>query len=398
MATIVKRGSGIKPRYFIRYEKAGITGQRWHRYHDPEDQNFAGKAGKERLELERLRVNRELAAGRDPYPEVIEPQAPAGTRALLEKWAAGLKNRNASNDRTIVNRHLVPQFGELLPTEITRKVVREWLTKMKDEAKLSTQTQRHCLTTLSRWFGWMLDDERGGIDVNPVKMLSKESRPVVEHVKREILDDDEKRAGLIAALPSPVDLMFALANRSGMRLGEVAGLRMSDLDSLAKGFILVSHSYDGPLKEAKNGKHREKKVPAPIDAEEVLKMHLARRRLNGAKPDDLVFVPLSPPKRRRVQAWTGFRKEHLNNVWRAACKSVGLVGEDGETPTITWYGATRTTTATAAAKADVPLEQIADALGHSGPEMVREHYNRHQRTEFAEALRLPMMPPAKTNP
>ena len=43
-------------------------------------------------------------------------------------------------------------------------------------------------------------------------------------------------------------------------------------------------------------------VPAPADAEELLKLHLKRRRLKGAKAEDLVFpfVPAKPQNRRRV--------------------------------------------------------------------------------------------------
>jgi hypothetical protein len=75
-------------------------------------------------------------------------------------------------------------------------------------------------------------------------------------------------------------------------------------------------------------------VPAPSDAEEMLKLHLARRRLNGAKADDLVFVP-PPGGRRRKLSWSGYRKERVEAEWKRASTAVGV--------TMSWYQATRHT-------------------------------------------------------
>jgi integrase len=349
---------------------------------------LAGVQTKKQALQELARVERDVAAGQDPFPKRL---VPAAVKALLESWAGGLTNRNAPSDRTLVRKHLVPRFGRLSIEEITVAVIKEWLRDLA-ASSLSPQTQRHALGTLSRFFGWLIEEER--TTLNPVKMIPLSKRPVVVHKPRAWLETPEQEAklpDLIAALPAPVDLMFALSNRSGMRLGEVCGLRMSDLDDLPRGFIRVSHSYGGPLKEDKRGVGKVKKVPAPIDAEEVLKLHLARRRLNGAKADDLVFVPTKPSRRPRTKGWEGFRKEHINHLWRAACKACGLVDAE-DNPTVTFYGATRTTAASRAARADVPIEQISTSLGHSSSDLTQKHYVQHVREDFALALRLPMMP------
>ncbi len=387
MASIVDRGTRAAPKFFCKYDFFGVDEegkperrQRW--------KLLAGVQNKKQALQELARVERDLATGKDPFPKQVMPTA---VKALLEGWAEGLTNRNASNDRTIVRKHLVPRFGRLTIEEVTVAEVKGWLRDLA-ASTLSPQTQRHALSTLSRFFGWLIEEER--TNLNPVKMIPLSKRPVVVHAPRawlETPDQEAKLPDLIAALPSPVDMMFALSNRSGMRLGEVCGLRMSDLDDLPRGFIRVSHSYGGPLKEDKRGVGKVKKVPAPIDAEEVLKLHLARRRLNGAKADDLVFVPAKPPRRRRTKEWQGFRKEHINSLWHAACKACGLVDAEDK-PTVTFYGATRTTAASRAARADVPIEQISTSLGHSGSDLTRKHYVQHVREDFAPALRLPMMP------
>jgi len=57
--------------------------------------------------------------------------------------------------------------------------------------------------------------------------------------------DEAVAQKLMVLLPEPINLMFYLGNRSGLRTGELAGLRMSDLDYL-KMRHSGSISYDGP--------------------------------------------------------------------------------------------------------------------------------------------------------
>lgn len=380
MASLVKRGTRAAPQWHVKWTVQTAEGkprQIWKRLHGVENQKQA---------LKRLaEIEVALQKGEDPFPTRIEPTA---SQHLLEAWTKTLTNRNAATDAGVVRKHLIPRFGHLSLEKITLAEVRDWAKDMR-EGPLAAQTQKHLLGTLSRFWSWCIEEEQTSA-LNPVRSLPSRLRPVVVHKKRATLEDEAKLAKLIASLPPPVDLMLALANRTGARLGEVCGLRLSDLDDLDKGFILVSHSYGGPLKEDKRGEGKFKKIPAPIDAGEALKLHLARRKLQGAGPDDLVFVPYKQPRRKRTTDWLGFRKENIRDLWRAACEAVGLVDEAGK-PTVTWYGATRTTAATRAAKGDVPVEQIADSLGHASRDVTTRHYIQHVRQDFDPALRLPML-------
>src|SRR4051812_35829532 len=81
----------------------------------------------------------------------------------------------------------------------------------------------------------------------------------------------------------------------------------------------------------------------------------------------------------------------IRDLWWAACKTAKLVDDEGK-PTVTWYGSTRTTQGTRAAKADVPIEQISKSLGHASTEITEKHYVQFQREDFHPALRLPMLP------
>lgn len=406
MASIVSRGTRANPRFFAKWTITTADGakkQRWRLL-----------PGVETLKDARAKlpeIERKVAEGnRDPLERPVEPTS---AENLFLKWAGtgkpvlengtpkrgadgevvrdlgALKNRNSANDRTMVRKHLIPRFGRMPLEAITVHTVMEWLADLRDEGTLSAQSQRHAMATLSRFWGWCLLWRHTALP-NPVKSVPTQARPVVVHAKRATLEDEKKLAELIGSLPAPVGLMLALANRTGARLGEVCGLRMDDLSDLGKGFIRVAHSYNGPLKEDRRGEGKIKKIPAPIDAAEALKMHLARRRLQGAGADDLVFLPVKKATRKRLNDWTGFRRENIRDLWWEACRKVGLVDGEGK-PIATWYGATRTTAATRAAKADVDLKQIADSLGHANDETTRRHYAHFQRENFDPALRLPMM-------
>jgi integrase len=375
MATIIKRGSRTAPKFFIKFN-AGVTadGKRVQRM-----KLLPGVRDMPAARQQAAVVEREIAAGRDPFPGPgIVPDS-VGT--LIDRWAAGLGNRNASNDRAMVKNHLRARFARMLVDQITLPVLMGWIDELA-ASDLSAQTQRHALSTLSRFFSWAI--ERGHASINPVKMVPSSKRPVRASKTADIpwLEDEDKVPELVKALGGDVGLMFYLSNRSGMRLGEVCGLRMGDLEFLREGAIRVGHSYGGPLKEDKRGEGKVKWVPAPTDAERMLKVHLRRRKLAGAKAGDLVFVPPKPPRRKRVSGWAGYRKEHVHDTWEKARQLVGL--------SLTWYQATRHTAVSRALKAGVPLDEVSAAVGHSSPDVTARHYAHFVRKSFAPGLRLPM--------
>jgi len=176
--------------------------------------------------------------------------------------------------------------------------------------------------------------------------------------KRDIpwLNDNKKVVKLIAELPEPVNLMFYLGNRSGLRTGEIAGLRMADMAYLKDGTVRVRYSYGGPLKEDKGSAGKMKWVPAAADASEFLGMWLKRRKLQGAKAEDLVFpAPVAPNSKRRGP-WQGYRKEHVEDCWDEAAKACKV--------SLTWYQATRHSFVTRNLEAGASLDEVSEAVGH----------------------------------
>jgi integrase len=377
MACIKTRGPKNARRFYVNYDIGRTAeGKRVQRMH-----LLKGVQDLKQARQELARVERDLAAGKDPFADVRAPEA---MKELLERWRDGLTNRNADDDRSRIDRHLVPKFGSMLLDAVTLPVVMDWVDELA-ATELSAQSQRHALNTLSRFFSWAI--ERGLATVNPVKMVPQGKRPVGAKTDAPWLEDDSKVAELVKELGGDVGLMFYLANGSGMRLGEVCGLRINDLDFLHEGIIRVAHSYGGCLKEDKRSEGKVKFVPAPHDAEAKLKAQIARRKLQGAVGDDLLFpfTPAKPQNRRRTSTWTGYRKEYVEARWEEVTRGdeKRVEGVDH----LTWYQATRHTFVSRNLKAGVSLDEVSAAVGHSSPMVTKRHYDHYVRRSYSNALR-----------
>ena len=307
------------------------------------------------------------------------------SRQLFDQWLESLQNRNADDDRSRAKLHLIPVWTKV-PLEEAQEMtaVMRWLDQMRASEKLSEQSMRHNLNLLSRFFAWAI--ERGHAKVNPVRMIPQGKRPKSSAgggSEAPWIRDDETVTKLLAVLPTPVNLMFLLGNRSGMRPGEVAGLRIEDFAWTTEGIIRVAHSYDGPLKEDKHGQGKVKWVPAPApgDLERTITPWLERRRSEGAKPSDLVFhfKPMKPQNRRRTSTWVGYRKEYVEAKWSDATKTLKL--------DLTLYEATRHSFVSRNLAAGIPLDEVSAAVGHSSPEITKRFYARYVRKSYSAMIR-----------
>jgi site-specific recombinase XerC len=95
--------------------------------------------------------------------------------------------------------------------------------------ELGEASIRHNMNLLSRFFSWAI--ARGKASINPVRQIPMGSRPT-QKVKSDTpwLDDDA----------IVLSCMFYLCNRSGLRTGEAAGLRMSDMAFVDEGLRHLS--------------------------------------------------------------------------------------------------------------------------------------------------------------
>lgn len=370
MATLRTKGTRSSKRLYIRYEHivGGVRHQR--------ERKLDGivNASSYEAKQELARVEREVQAGRDPYPEL---EAGKKVGELMMKFKQNLNNRSARDDRSRLTNHVIPRWKDYELASVTLPEVMSWIEELAT-TKLSVQTQRHALNLLSRFFSWCT--LRGLATVNPVKMIPQGAKPTPSRISDgPWLEDDTKVTQLMRALGGDLGRMFYLGNRSGLRLGEICGLTMGDMEFLGEGTIRVSHSYDGELKESKKGSKPVKWVPAPKDWAEVIGTHLKVRKLQGAKADDLVFeAPVREKGRKRVQDFKGYLREYMDSQWLGAAKACGV--------NLTFYQATRHSFCSRNLRDGANLDEVSAAVGHSSPSVTRKHYDHFVRKTFSSTL------------
>lgn len=380
MGSVVTRGTRDNPKHFVKYRD--IDG-RW-------KMRLSFQPTKAQAKKYLAEVEARIARGLIGIPE---PEESPRAGELMATWAEGLINRNAADDRRRIAKHLKPVFGHKRMAELQAVgAMLAWIDDQRRQVspttkkKLAEASIRHNLNLLSRFFAWAI--ERGHTAVNPVRQIPQGKRPQ-QAQKRDVpwLKDDVIVRQLVSALPEPVNLMFYIGNRSGLRTGEIAALRMADMDFLKEGVIRVRFSYGGPLKEDKKGTGKMKWVPAADDADAVLGPWLKRRRAQGAGPEALVFECAS-----RDGSW--YRKEFVEACWeKVAPQFVGTKvrrGGDGTEKThvaLTWYEATRHSFTTRLLEAGASLDEVSAALGHSSPVVTRRYYDHFIRRSFSGLIR-----------
>src|SRR5262245_60466828 len=106
MAGILKRGSRSAPRFYVQFDR----GQTPDGARIRSTRVLKGVENMFQARQEPARVERELAAGRDPFRQeaVLVPAQAGSAGPLLRQWAGTLKNRNARDDRSRTTRYLLP--------------------------------------------------------------------------------------------------------------------------------------------------------------------------------------------------------------------------------------------------------------------------------------------------
>lgn len=116
--------------------------------------------------------------------------------------------------------------------------------------------------------------------------------------------DPEAEARLLAACPSRLRAVVTVALHTGLRLGELLGLRWADVD-LRSGLVRVERSRPGGEAGTKSGKRRD----VPLNAE----ARGALEALGRGEPEALVFG-----------TGRGTPYTNLPRDWRAACAAAKL--------------------------------------------------------------------------
>jgi len=240
------------------------------------------------------------------------------------------KPSEVESKRMILNLHLVPAMGRLRLEEIGQRHIEAYKSRKAKEG-LKAKTINNHLAVLGRMLGIAV--EWGFLEHQPKVRWLKTPEP-----QFDFLSFEEAEALLHAVEPEWLPMILT-ALHSGLRLGELLGLRWSDVDLEAKRIFVCRAAVRGIIGTPKSGKSRE--VPLTVQARDALRAH---RHLKG----ELVFCDERGGLLTKGQCrWP---------VWRAC--------DEAQIRRIGWH-VFRHTTASHLVMRGAQLKAVQEILGHS---------------------------------
>lgn len=283
-------------------------------------------------EAERRAVDEALGV----RPAVIKPPEKKEVPTVKEfakhfMSVAVVDNRPSTVDskQVILDRHVIPLLGAKRLDSIRYAEIQDL--KLALSATLGPKTVNNVLTVLRRMLE--IARQREVIAAVPNIEWLHAPRPEFDFLNYEETDR------LVGAARDEWRCMVLVAVRTGMRQGELLGLRWEDVDLFAGKVNVRQSIVRGRVGPTKSGRSRE--VPLSSEARGVLKAH---RHLRG----ELVFCDAAG------HALT--KGECKHPLW-AACKRAGL-------RRVGWH-VLRHTFASHLVMRGVPLKAIQELLGHA---------------------------------
>ena len=329
------------------------------RYRDPEtnryrnaERTFATKADAGRW-LSILEADLTRGVWHDPQRgEVLLGE-------IAETWystKAHLRETTKHVYRSTLDAHILPAFGERPIGSITTLDVQVWIARLHQNPRCGANTVAKTYKQLRMVMECALD--AGLIIRNPCRIKGAGTERLPEMRAATV---DEVTA-LAQAVEPEWQALILLAAYSGLRWGELAGLRRRYLDPLHKTVRVVEQCTEvggvfvwGPPKTAAG----TRTVALPSFICDVMADHLARWSEPGV--DGLVFVmPDGGPLRR-----ANFRAR----VWFPGCRDAGIEGR-------LRFHDLRHTNATLAAASGAPLRAVMHRLGHASAAAALRYQHR----------------------
>lgn len=293
--------------------------------------------------------------------------------AWLDRWVdilaeAGKKAKTIDGHRESIRLYINPYLGDRKLDGVRASHIDDWRRQLREKG-LSNSTIAGANRRLSAAFNVAV--KRRMIAHNPCKQVEA---PIVGRRRILALDTDQVAQLLdtLAGEQHRLYPLFVLACTTGMRQGELIGLRVGSLTLAGDAPELVVREQLQRITDPATGKkviHRqtpkgeddkshERTIPLSPAVAAVLRAHLARRQLErrmrqeaaALGADDLMFV---------TERGTPINDDNLRRTLTRACKRAGL-------PRVTFHSLRHSAGSVMLARG-AQLVDVSAILGHSSP-------------------------------
>ena len=170
------------------------------------------------------------------------------------------KHSTQKNHRHILGKHLMPRFGDVALTELKRQDVQAYVAHLTQRG-YAPKTVDHIhdvlsaiLRTAVKW-GHLEDNPARGVDL-----------PRLTTVRPKWALTVEQAAQLLTALPTLAKTLVGLALVTGLRRGELFGLRWRDIDDVHKSVTIREAVYEGVFDTPQNHRQSARHASLPCCA------------------------------------------------------------------------------------------------------------------------------------
>jgi integrase len=334
----------------------GRRRQKWH----------GGFATRREAEVVRARIVSEVHAG-----SYVEPDRITLAEWVRQSWLPVIKSRvkpsTFASYRSNMETHVLPALGSRALQQLTAPLLNafyaELLARGNGRRPLSPKTVRYIHATIHKALADAVD---AGVAQRNVAERAKPPRPNRQATRGiQCWEPAELARFLERVRGMRLEAAWRLAAMTGMRRGEILGLRWSDIDldhaRLSVRHAVVSVGYD--VLESTPKSHQARVIELDPETVQLLRRRREKQRLEhanwgeGYRENDLVVTkengePIHPHSFsqafERIVAQAGVRRIRLHDL--------------------------RHTHATIAVKAGVPVKVISERLGHESPAFTLKQY------------------------
>jgi integrase len=247
--------------------------------------------------------------------------------AYTLRWldARRTERTTAARERSIVRVHILPTSGEISLAKIDHLMVQAWVSKLVGQRAAATVVKVFNLT--SAIFAAAVRDRL--IAYNPCEGVKLPSRSVTG-AGMQVLSRDQF-ARLLQQVPPRHRALVALAAGTGLRWGELMGLRGDaiDFDQATIRVVRTLTEVAGhvEVKACPKSRAGRRTVPVPTFAMAELRRHVKEY---GTSADGVIFANTS--------GGPVLRGLFRNRVWRPALVRAGLLGDIVQLGPDSWRG------------------------------------------------------------